>query len=49
VHVIEIVLIFSDTIKFNKTDGCLFPLDVLVVHLVYPVTGVTPSNIPAEG
>jgi len=48
VHVIEIVLIFSDTIKFHKTDGCLFSLAVLVVHLVYPVTGVTPSNIPAE-
>jgi len=30
VHVIEIILIFSDTIKFHKTDGCLFSLAVLV-------------------
>ena len=29
-HVIVNVLIFSDTIKFHKTDGCLFPLAVLV-------------------
>ena len=29
-HIIEIVLIFSDTIKIHKTDGCLYPLAVLV-------------------
>jgi len=49
VHVIEIVFIFSDTctIKFYKTDGCLYHLAVLVGASCVPSywSGTTSNNL----